>query len=730
MNNQNTTVLGISLDYLMLLNDNVRGDVKMRQLEYAKLLSSFSIIVYSPRALKLKPQKWAENLYIYPTNSRNKATFIMDAYRIASELCKEKKFDVITTEDPFTTASVGYLLKRKYHLPLNMQVHCNFCNNRFWINNRLINRFFDIIAKFLLKKADTIRVGTSLDKQNIAKIGIDEKRIHIIPVHMDLDKFIHGNGEKIRRELLASVFNNIVMFVGRLSKEKDLPTLLKAFRLTLNKRNDILLILIGKGKEEQKLKKLADRLNLGNNVKFLGSISHDLLPDYLSAADVFVISSLFEGTCIAMAEALAAGKPVISTRVAGAIDLIEEGKNGFIVDQRDYSGLAEGIIYVLNNNKLFADNKRQNFEVLKNKFNRKANIENLIGLWEKTSEIAPENELKIITNYPVTPCPVWEKNVVIIYNNFNKKPIHNQLFARLYKITKEALLLGRLILSSGKYDILITYKDRVSYLFSILQGIFGKRIYHVMLNCLWALPKSPLRQRIRKKMTGMSLTGLDKTVVFARHEIFDYKRVFDFSKDNFIHIPYYFTSTSYQAIPEDGNYIFSGGHAHYRDYETLIEAVTGMDIECKIATQIPEYFESIKIPKNVHISCLSAKEYFECMAKSKIVVVPLKKGYFRSTGQRTYLNAMLLGKPLIVCDEYGAYDYVTNNEEGIIIPPGDPTRLRNEIKKFLNGDYDIQEMARKARLKAKGFSVDNTMGQIIKLAEQITGKRIKSSEIR
>ena len=119
-------VLGIGLDYLMLKDEKVRGDVRSRQYVYADKLSSLNLIVYSPKKEGFKRQSWSEKLHMYPTNSIHKAFFICDAYRLASRICRDQKIDAITTEDPFTCGIVGWLLKRKFEIPLNVQVHIDF----------------------------------------------------------------------------------------------------------------------------------------------------------------------------------------------------------------------------------------------------------------------------------------------------------------------------------------------------------------------------------------------------------------------------------------------------------------------------------------------------------------------------------------------------------------------------------------------------------------------------
>lgn len=377
-------LLGIGLDYLMLEDNKVRGDVRQRQFVYAKSLKSFHLIVYSPKHLGYKPVQWADNLWVYPTNSRNKASFVLDALKIGSNICKKNTIDVITTEDPFTTGLVGCLLKRKFHLPLNIQVHSNFCNNSYWRNNRRINQLFHALGKYTLKRADTIRVGTTTDKNSIASIGVNKEKIHIIPVNLNLEKFFKGDGKDTRGQLLEGKLKNIIMFVGRLSKEKDLPTLISAFNIVCRQNPDALLVIIGSGAQEQRLKELTKSLNLAEHIKFLGNIDHDDLPDSLAAADVFVISSLFEGTCIAMAEALAVGVPVVSTNVAGARDLIIEGETGFVVAQRDSNKMAERILYSLENTARLKESvvsKRNHLEEI---FSNNRNIEKVLSLWEET----------------------------------------------------------------------------------------------------------------------------------------------------------------------------------------------------------------------------------------------------------------------------------------------------------------------------------------------------------
>jgi glycosyltransferase involved in cell wall biosynthesis len=87
-------------------------------------------------------------------------------------------------------------------------------------------------------------------------------------------------------------------------------------------------------------------------VDFAGRIPHEKIPDYLDQADIFVLPSLSEGLPIVILEAMACGLPIVATRVGGIPDIIEEDVNGYLVESGDFQGLADKIIFLLENQPL------------------------------------------------------------------------------------------------------------------------------------------------------------------------------------------------------------------------------------------------------------------------------------------------------------------------------------------------------------------------------------------
>jgi glycosyltransferase involved in cell wall biosynthesis len=115
---------------------------------------------------------------------------------------------------------------------------------------------------------------------------------------------------------------------------------------------EVKLVIVGDGEQITYLKDLSQSLGLGNSAIFTGAIPPIEIPEAYAAADVFVLPSIFESFGIALIEAQAAGKPVVSTRVGGAPETLQEDKTGFLVDPKDSEQLGKAIIHVLSDEKL------------------------------------------------------------------------------------------------------------------------------------------------------------------------------------------------------------------------------------------------------------------------------------------------------------------------------------------------------------------------------------------
>ena len=140
----------------------------------------------------------------------------------------------------------------------------------------------------------------------------------------------------------AHTANFVVLFAGRLHPEKNVPYLIEAFKRFVKAHPDSELWIVGDGFMKDRLKTMCNRWDIADRVRFMGHFDHVEMPQFYTAADVFVLPSLVETQGMVAIEAMYFGKPVIVTdRIISATDLIDHGVNGYIVDHTSVKELAE-----------------------------------------------------------------------------------------------------------------------------------------------------------------------------------------------------------------------------------------------------------------------------------------------------------------------------------------------------------------------------------------------------
>jgi glycosyltransferase involved in cell wall biosynthesis len=134
----------------------------------------------------------------------------------------------------------------------------------------------------------------------------------------------------------------VIGYVGRFVPVKDLDTLVRSFALIAPRMPNAVLLLAGGGATRSNLEVLGTQLGVADRMKFVGWI--DDLASLYAAMDVCCLSSINEGTPVALLEAMAAGKPVVATGVGGVVDVIEDGRTGLLVPAKDVEAFAGALM--------------------------------------------------------------------------------------------------------------------------------------------------------------------------------------------------------------------------------------------------------------------------------------------------------------------------------------------------------------------------------------------------
>ena len=264
------------------------------------------------------------------------------ARKVLFPLLKED-FDVIDSQEfpyfPCFSAKFHSLFKRT---PLIITWHEIWGD--YWFEYLGKKGFFGwAVEKLTLKLTNSNIAVSEATRMDLLSLGIREEKIHVIPNGIDFKRI-----DKIR----PSEEESEIIFAGRLIKEKNVDVLIKAINSIRKEIPDVKCMIIGDGPEKGILEKLANDLEMDNNIKFTGFLEdYDDVISYMKSSKVFVLPSTREGFGIVALEANACGLPVVTVnhKSNAARDFIIDG-NGFVCELSE-GDLAEKIFMGLDERK-------------------------------------------------------------------------------------------------------------------------------------------------------------------------------------------------------------------------------------------------------------------------------------------------------------------------------------------------------------------------------------------
>lgn len=219
-----------------------------------------------------------------------------------------------------------------------------------------------------------ITVSPDLANHLIEKIKLPSNKIVTIINGVNTNCFMPRDKSNILlTELGIEADYKIIGTVGRLAFVKDQLTLIKSFSKIIEKIPKSKLVLVGSGPCEEDLRAHVKEFGLCRAVIFTGNRTD--IPEILNLFDVFVLPSLLEGTSLSLLEAMASGVPSVVTNVGGNPNVIENGYNGYLVEQKNFAEMADKIIAILENNEVANAFGRNSRRSVQSKYSLKANVE-------------------------------------------------------------------------------------------------------------------------------------------------------------------------------------------------------------------------------------------------------------------------------------------------------------------------------------------------------------------
>ncbi|SER26270.1 1,2-diacylglycerol 3-alpha-glucosyltransferase [Gracilibacillus ureilyticus] len=243
--------------------------------------------------------------------------------------------DVIHSQCEFSTFRIAKHLEKCLQIPIIHTYHTVYedYTHYFSPNQKWGKAMVAIFSRKVLRNAAYVIAPTEKVSKLLQSYGVKQP-IKVIPTGIDLSCYQKSDAEKqrihIRKQLNIPLDHRLLIFVGRLAKEKNLEEVFTYFSKI--ERENMSLLVVGDGPQRASLERYARKLNIENNVIFTGMISPEEIPSYYQSADVFVSSSNSETQGLTYIEALASGLPALCRKDPCLESVVEDGVNGWLFE--------------------------------------------------------------------------------------------------------------------------------------------------------------------------------------------------------------------------------------------------------------------------------------------------------------------------------------------------------------------------------------------------------------
>ncbi len=332
-------------------------------------------VASSVYALKEELERMGHNVYVFTTTSPGAPEHEKNVYRVHSLPCvlitdrrvglfyqrkiaskiKRLKLDIIHTNTEFSLGIFGRIMARELKIPVVHTYHTIYEDYTHYVTKGIVfdnrvKRMARVFSKVSCNRVSEVIVPTDKVKRLLQDYHVD-KEIRVIPTGIDLEKFnvIDKHSKqirKIRENFGISEKDKVILFVGRISYEKNIDEIFDYLPEFLKRHTDSRFVLVGDGPEFKYFEKRAKESGCEDSIILMGERPYDEIQKYYLAGDVFVSASSSETQGLTFIEAMAAGLPVVAKQDECLDGILEPGKNGFFFrNKEEFHEALEQILY-------------------------------------------------------------------------------------------------------------------------------------------------------------------------------------------------------------------------------------------------------------------------------------------------------------------------------------------------------------------------------------------------
>ncbi len=267
--------------------------------------------------------------------------------------------DIIHVHSPFLLGSLGARTARRHKLPLIFTFHTLYEQyvHYFPFVENTSKQVVQAIARDFSNRCNVVVAPSLLVADYLRQIGIKTSIVKI-PTGIDMDEFKELDRNWLKNNYGVRSEEKVLLFVGRLGKEKNVEFLLESFQDVLRLIPDCRLVLAGKGPLEECLRQICRQQGIEDKVIFTGELSREQIVHCYASSDLFVFPSITDTQGLVIGEAKAAGVPVVAIRAFGPAEMVIHNEDGLLTEL-SLPAFTEAIIKLLKNEELYARMSKQ-----------------------------------------------------------------------------------------------------------------------------------------------------------------------------------------------------------------------------------------------------------------------------------------------------------------------------------------------------------------------------------
>ena len=322
--------------YKPLVNGVVTSIVSLKEAYERK---GHDVYIFAPRVKDYIDQE--KNVFRYRSvNLTSKVKYPLPiplSFR-AKKVITEFNPDIVHIHHPFLLSSQAIMYGKKFGIPKILTLHTQYEQYAYYIApipEIITQEAIKILVPNLAYKIDCITTPSASMKDLIKSYGIT-KRIEVITNGIKLASFREKDELKcleIRKKYNLKEDDKIILFVGRITQEKNIDKIIKAFA-TIKRKGvmGVKLVIVGSGLALEGLKELAVSIRVGKDVIFTGNVDYKEVKHYYKIGYTFATTSITEVNPLTIIESLASGLPVLAVRAPWAEDIFTDGVDGLLTD--------------------------------------------------------------------------------------------------------------------------------------------------------------------------------------------------------------------------------------------------------------------------------------------------------------------------------------------------------------------------------------------------------------